>query len=80
MAGYNRTPHMFPNLATDLEEESDLFTLLTAIRVVNSEMSKIAQSPEQRRGTREVVNQLVDLALELSMGETATLTNEELPY
>ncbi len=80
MAGYNRDPHMYPNLATDLEEASDLFNLLTAIRVVNSEMSKIAQTSEQRQGTKVVVNQLLDLALEIAMDETAVSAVGKLPF
>ncbi len=64
----------------DYNDESDLFNLLTAIRVVNSEMSKIAQSSEQRRGTKVVVNQLLDLALEIAMDEFAIPPVGKLPF
>lgn len=50
------------------EYETDIVDLLTAVRVVNSEMMKITQSPQLRAGIRLVVNQLLDLALEQATG------------
>jgi len=66
--------------AIDYGDPSDLFNLLTAIRVVNSEMSKIAQTSEQRQGTKVVVNQLLDLALEIAMDELAISPMGKLPF
>jgi len=66
--------------AFDKEQTTDLFNLLTAIRVVNTEMSKIVQTYEQRKGTRRVINQLLDQALELTMDETVLKPVGELPY
>lgn len=66
--------------AVNFDDASDLFNLLTAIRVVNCEMSKIAQSREQRLGTKAVVNQLLDLALELAMDELAIPPVGKLPF
>jgi len=63
-----------------VDEPSDLFNLLTAIRVVNTEMTQLALSPNQRLGARCVVNQLVDLALEIAMDDQEITPISELPF
>ncbi len=46
------------------ELPTDLFDLLSAIRVINREIQKIETTPLQRLSVRFIVGQLVDLALE----------------
>jgi len=51
------------------DEPSDLVDLLTACRVVSSELLKLDLDPCERCGVRFTITQLMDLALEIATSD-----------